>query len=82
MDKRFRSDAAYEKWDRKNRLKGTANYFEEEREEKSYLKGLKGRIQNNLSGVLRLVITALLVLVQFIIVLFLPFLLQSKTVYF
>lgn len=82
MEKRFRSDTAYEKWDRKNRLKGTANYFEEEREEKSYLKGLKGRIQNNLSGVLRLVITALLVLVQFIIVLFLPFLLQSKTVYF
>lgn len=83
MEKRFRSNAAYEKWDRKNRLKGTANYFEEEeREEKSYLKGLKGRIQNNLSGVLRLVITASLVFIQFVIVLFLPFLLQSKTVYF
>lgn len=81
MEKRFRSDAAYEKWDRKNKSKGTANYFEEEREE-SYLKGLKGRIQNNLSGVLRLVITALLVLIQFVTVLFLPFLLQSLTVYF
>ncbi len=81
MDKIFRSGSAYEKWDRKNKSKGAANYFEEEREE-SYLKDLKGRIQNNLSGVLRLVMTALLVLAQFLIVLYLPFLLQSVTVYF
>ena len=48
MDKIFHSDHAYEKWNRKNRDRGID--FEEEREE-SYLKGLKGRIQNNLSAV-------------------------------
>ena len=81
MENRFRSGTAYERWDQKNRNKGIANYFEEEREG-SYLKDLKGRIQNNLSGILRLVITALLVLVQVLLVLYLPFLLQSVTVYF
>lgn len=82
MENLFRSDAAYEKWDKRNRNKGTANYFEGEEREESYLKDLKGRIQNNLSGVLRLVTTALLVLVQFLLVLYLPFLLQTVTVYF
>ena len=81
MENRFRSGTAYERWDQKNRNKGIANYFEEEREG-TYLKDLKGRIQNNLSGILRLVITALLVLVQVLLVLYLPFLLQSVTVYF
>ncbi|HBI62867.1 MAG TPA: hypothetical protein DDY31_16960, partial [Lachnospiraceae bacterium] len=82
MENLFRSDAAYEKWDKRNKNKGTANYFEGEEREESYLKDLKGRIQNNLSGVLRLVTTALLVLVQFLLVLYLPFLLQTVTVYF
>ena len=81
MERRFRSGNAYEKWDRKNKSKGIDNYFEEEREE-SYLKDLKGRIQNNLSGFLRLVMTAIVVMTQLGIVLFLPFLLQSITVYF
>ena len=79
MDKIFRSDHAYEKWNRKNRNKGID--FEEEKEE-SYLKDLKGRIQNNLSGFFRLVLTACIVMIQFAVVLFLPFLLQSMTVYF
>lgn len=82
MEKIFRSDNGYEKWDRKNRSRGTDNYFEEEDREESYLKGLKGRIQNNLSGLLRLMLTACIVMIQFAIVLFLPFLLQSTTVYF
>lgn len=56
--------------------------FEDEEKEESYLKDLKGRIQNNLSGLLRLMLTACIVMIQFAIVLFLPFLLQSSTVYF
>lgn len=83
MEKIFHSDAAYEKWDRKNKNKGNNGYFENDsKEEKSYLKGLKGRVQNNLSGVLRLLLTACIVMIQFVIVMFLPFLLQSTTVYF
>lgn len=82
MEIKFRSGHAYERWNRKNKSKGIVHYFEEEEKEESYLKGLKGRIQNNLSGFLRLVITACIVMIQFIIVLFLPFLLQSTTVYF
>lgn len=81
MEKFFNQDAAYEKWDRKNRNKGRDNYFEEE-EEKSYLKDLKGRIQNNLSGYLRIVLTALIVLLQCLFIIFLPFAFQSLTVYF
>lgn len=81
MEKLFNQDAAYEKWDRKNRNKGKDNYFKEEVEE-SYLKGLKGRVQNNLSGFLRVALTVLMVAFQFIFIIFLPFLLQSFTVYF
>lgn len=81
MEKLFNQDAAYEKWDRKNKNKGQDNYFEEE-EDKSYLKGLKGRIQNNLSGFLRIALTALMVLIQCLFIIFLPFVLQSVTVYF
>lgn len=82
MEKKHRSDSAYERWDRKNKNKGTTNYFEKEGKEESYLRGLKGRIQNNLSGVLRLMLTAGIVMIQFILIIFLPFLLQSRTVYF
>lgn len=81
MEKFFNQDAAYEKWDRKNKNKGQDNYFEEE-ENKSYLKGLKGRVQNNLSGFLRIVLTALMVLIQCVFIIVLPFFLQSVTVYF
>ena len=56
MEKLFNQEAAYEKWDRKNKIKGKDNYFEEDHV--SYLKGLKGRIQNNLSGFLRIALTA------------------------
>lgn len=82
MEKRFRSENAYEKWDKRNKNKGKNHYFDEEEREESYLQGLKGRIQNNLSGFLRLVMTALIVMIQLVIVLLLPFWLQSKTVYF
>ncbi|MCD7826459.1 MAG: cardiolipin synthase [Clostridiaceae bacterium] len=82
MEKKMRSDAAYEKWNRKNQTKGTTNYFDNEQKEESYLKGLKGRIQNNLSGLLRIILTALVVLFQFLIVVSLAFFLQSSSVYF
>lgn len=82
-EKKFGTDAAYEKWDKKNKSKGTDNYFDtESRAKKSYLKGLKGRVQNNLSGLLRVVVTALIVLLQILLILILPFLLRSITVYF
>lgn len=78
-NKIFDMDAAYEKWDRKNQKKGNDNYFSEEEREESYLKGLKGRVQNNFSGFLRVVVTALMVLIQFILIIFLPFLFESGT---
>ena len=80
MEKLFNQEAAYEKWDRKNKIKGKDNYFEEVHV--SYLKGLKGRLQNNLSGFLRIALTPLIVLLQCLFIIFLPFFLQSLTVYF
>lgn len=82
MEKKVRTEVRYEKWDKRNKSKGNTNYFESEQKEESYLKGLKGRVQNNLSGMLRLLVTASIVMIQFLIILYLPFLLQSKTVYF
>ena len=89
MEKKMVVDYAHEKWekkfgtDKKNKSKGTDNYFDtESRAKKSYLKGLKGRVQNNLSGLLRVVVTALIVLLQILLILILPFLLRSITVYF
>lgn len=82
MERRFRSGTAYEKWDRRNKNKGIENYFVGEYKEESYLKGLKGRIQNHLEGFFRVISTALIVMIQFGLVLYLPFVLQSLTVYF
>lgn len=45
------------------------------------LKGLKGRVQNSLSGLLRACIVALLVIFQFAIVLLLPFFLRQYSSY-
>ena len=59
MEKFFNSDSAYEKWVRKNKKKKNAQHNESEK--KRYLKGLKGRVQNNLSGFLRVLVTALIV---------------------
>ncbi len=78
-NKIFDMDAAYEKWDRKNQKKGNDKYFHEEEREESYLNGLKGRVQNNFSGFLRVVVTALIVLLQILIIIFLPFLFESGT---
>lgn len=74
----FDVDSAYEKWDRRNQKKGNDKYFQEERED-SYLKELQGRIQNNFSGFLRVVVTALMVLGQILIILLLPFRLETGT---
>ena len=83
MEKLARSDAAYEKWDRKNRIKGATNYFDSDiKNEEKYLAGIKGRVQNNLSGVLRLVVTAITVLMQLLLIIILPYFLQSNTMYF
>lgn len=82
MERRFRSGKAYEKWNRRNKSKSIENYFAGMHRQKRYLKGLKGRIQNHLEGTLRVVSTALIVMIQFGLVLYLPFILQSLTVYF
>ena len=57
MEKFFNSDSAYEKWVRKNKKKKNSQHNESGK--KRYLKGLKGRVQNNLSGFLRVLVTAL-----------------------
>lgn len=80
MEKFFNSDSAYEKWVRKNKKKKNSQQFESEK--KKYLNGLKGRVQNNLSGFLRVLVTALIVFLQVLLITFLPFLLRQFTVYF
>lgn len=82
MERRFRSGNVYEKWDRRNKNRNIEKFFAGGQREKRYLKGLKGRIQNHLEGTLRVVSTALIVMIQFGLVLYLPFVLQSLTVYF
>lgn len=54
----------------------------EEQQRHIKIKELKGRIQNNLSGFLRGVVVGLLVMVQFAILIVLPFVLSSYTIYF
>ena len=80
MEKFFNSDSAYEKWVRKNKKKKNSQHNESEK--KRYLKGLKGRGQNNLSGFLRVLVTALIVFLQVLLIIFLPFLLRQFTVFF
>lgn len=78
-NKIFDRDAAYEKWDKRNQKKGNDNYFHEDEREDSYMRELQGRIQNNFSGFLRVVVTALMVLAQVLIILFIPFWLETGT---
>lgn len=80
MEKFFDSDSSYEKWARRAKEKGNDLFYK--KEEKKYLKGLKGRVQNNLSGYLRIGLTALIFLVQCILIILLPRWLQNSTVYF
>lgn len=80
MEKFFNSDSAYEKWVRKNKKKKNSQHNESEK--KRYLKGLKGRVQNNLSGFLRVLVTAWIVFLQVLLIIFLPFLLRQFTVFF
>lgn len=54
----------------------------EQKKPLKYLKGLKGRVQNSLSGFLRAFVVALLVLMQFAILIFIPFLLRQNSVWF
>lgn len=83
MDKEKWTRNAYERWDKRNKSKGIEGYFEGEYyAEKSRLKNLKGRVQNHIEGLLRLVITALIVLLQILLILFLPIWLRNSTVYF
>lgn len=87
-----RSASAYERWERKSRKKQSKNrnrsgvfdsfFGGEKKEEESILKNLKGRVQNHIEGMLRVVTTALIVLLQFLTIIFLPFLLRGSTVYF
>ncbi len=57
-------------------------FFNQNTNDVSILKDLKGRIQNNLSGYLRIVLTAVIVLIQCLFIIFLPFAFHSSTVYF
>ncbi|MBR1741467.1 MAG: cardiolipin synthase [Lachnospiraceae bacterium] len=90
-----RSDSAYERWERRSRKRQDGNrnrnrpgvfdiFFDvgEKGQEESFLKDLKGRVQNNLEGLFRVLTTAVIVLLQFLVIIFLPFLLRSSTVYF
>lgn len=86
-----RSASAYERWERRSRKRGKnrtrPNAFEnlfggEKKEDERFLKDLKGRVQNHIEGLLRVVTTAFIVLLQFLAVIFLPFLFRGSTVYF
>lgn len=57
-------------------------YNLEQRKVLKQIQGLKGRVQNSLSGFIRACIVALLVLFQFIILLGLPFLLRQYSTFF
>ncbi len=81
MEKRLHPDSGYEKWVQKTRQKGN-DMFRKGEEGYKHLRGLKGRIQNNLSGFLRVCQTAFLVALQIGLLLLLPFVLQNVTVYF
>lgn len=48
----------------------------------NHLKGLKGRVQNSLSGFIRAFIVALLVIFQFAVIIILPFLLRQYSTWF
>lgn len=80
MEKFFDLESSYEKWARRAKEKGNDLFYK--REEKKYLQGLKGRVQNNLGGYLRIGLTALIFLVQCILIMLLPRWLQNSTVYF
>lgn len=80
MERFFDSDSGYEKWARKAKEKGNELFYS--KPEPKYLRGLKGRVQNNLSGFLKIALTALIFLVQCILILLLPGWLRNSTVYF
>ncbi|MCH5267845.1 MAG: cardiolipin synthase [Lachnospiraceae bacterium] len=56
--------------------------FSEGKESYQHLRNLKGRIQNNLAGFLRVALTAGIVLIQCLLILMLPLVLRNMTVYF
>lgn len=81
MSNEMASESGYEKWVRKGKATGS-KIFRGGLENYKHLQGLKGRIQNNLSGFFRIVLTALIVLFQCVLIIMLPFVLQNMTVYF
>ena len=54
----------------------------EQKKPLKHLQGLKGRVQNNLSGALRVFIVALLVAFQFGLLIMLPILLRQYSTWF
>lgn len=80
MEKLFQSDSSYKRWARKKREKGQ-DLFEREIKH-PHLHGLKGRVQNHLTGFLRLLLTGFILTVQLSLIFMLPFLLRNHTVYF
>lgn len=80
MEKLFDSDSSYEKWAQRKKDQGKDLFYS--KPERKYLTGLKGRVQNNLGGFLRIALTAFIFLVQCVLILLLPRWLQNSTVYF
>lgn len=80
MEKFFDINNGYEKWAKRERERGNEPFYK--KPEPKYLRGLKGRVQNNLSGFLKIALTALIFLVQCILILLLPGWLRNSTVYF
>lgn len=56
--------------------------MKEQKRSMKYLKGVKGRVQNSLSGFLRACVVALFVILQFAIILFIPFILRQYSLWF
>ncbi len=77
----FDEENAFERWDKRNQRKGNDNYFEGV-EEHGHFHNLKGRVQNNLGGFLRVALTLLIVLLQIMLIIMFQLFIQKNSVYF
>lgn len=79
----FQEDKSFNRWDRRQKRKGNDDYFgEEEREaENSHLKDIKGRVQSNIRGILKVILMLILILFQIFIVVAIQFVIQQNTTY-
>lgn len=75
------ADRAFERWDNRQLRHGRDNYFEEGRRE-SHFSNVRGRIQSNMGGLLRVIMIILLALMQIAMIVILQFYITQNTVYF